>query len=77
VRRNGLVMGLEFDDEMGGILMSSALYRHGMWAMFAGFDFSVLQFKPGLLVDEPYCDLALAKLDAALGDVEKQRAAGR
>jgi putrescine aminotransferase len=77
VRRNGLVMGLEFDDEMGGILMSSALYRHGLWAMFAGFDFSVLQFKPGLLVDESYCDLALAKLDAALSDVEKQRAAGR
>ncbi len=69
VRRTGLVIGLEFDNPMGGLLMSSTLYRHGLWAMFAGFDFSVLQFKPGLLVDEAYCDLALEKLDAALGDV--------
>ncbi len=76
VRRSGLVMGLQFDDPAGGLLMSSTLYKHGMWAMFAGFDFSVLQFKPGLLVDEPYCDLALAKLDAALSEIDSQRAGG-
>ncbi len=76
IRRTGLVMGLEFDDAMGGILMSTQLYKHGLWAMFAGFDFSVLQFKPGLLVDEPYCDLVIAKLEAALSDVENKRAAG-
>lgn len=75
VRRCGLVMGLEFDDPMGGLLMSSALYRHGVWAIFAGFDFSVLQFKPGLLVDEGYCDLALERFEAALVEVEHTRAA--
>ena len=36
--------------------------------MFAGYDLSVLQFKPGLLVDEAYCDEALERLDSALGD---------
>ena len=33
--------------------------------MFAGFDRSVLQFKPGLLLDGATADAALAKLDAA------------
>jgi acetylornithine/succinyldiaminopimelate/putrescine aminotransferase len=46
--------------------MSGALYRHGIWAMFAGFDPSVLQFKPGLLIDEAYCDEALQRLENAL-----------
>ncbi len=73
VRRKGLVMGLEFDDTAGGMTMSSMLYKHGIWAMFAGFDPSVLQFKPGLLVDRPYCDIALERLDAALAEVEASR----
>jgi hypothetical protein len=42
--------------------------------MFAGYDLSVLQFKPGLLVDDPYCDLLLERLDAALTDVERESA---
>lgn len=70
VRRRGLVMGLKTSEPMGGVQLSVALYRHGVWAMFAGFDLSVLQFKPGLLVDEAYCDELLRRLDAALSDVE-------
>jgi signal transduction histidine kinase len=50
----------------GGMRMSAALYRHGIWAMFAGFDRAVLQFKPGLFVDEAYCNEALTRFEAAL-----------
>lgn len=74
VRQKGLVMGLELADATGALQLSPALYRRGVWAMFAGFDFSVLQFKPGLLVDEEYCDILLQRLDAALGDVERPAA---
>jgi acetylornithine/succinyldiaminopimelate/putrescine aminotransferase len=69
VRRKGLVMGLELDAPFGAVALSAALYRHGVWAIFAGFDLSVLQFKPGLLVDEAYCDTVLERLDDALADV--------
>ena len=63
-------MGLEVEGDLGGIELSRALYRHGVWAIFSGFDLSVLQFKPGLLVDEAYCDELIEKLDAALTEIE-------
>ncbi len=66
IRRKGLVMGLVFDAPAGGVQMMSALYRHGVWAIFAGYDRSVLQFKPGLFVDRAYCDEALTRFEAAL-----------
>jgi acetylornithine/succinyldiaminopimelate/putrescine aminotransferase len=72
VRRKGLVMGLVTSHSAGGMLLSAALYRNGVWAMFAGFDPSVLQFKPGLLVDRPYCDELLQRLDAALQELEAE-----
>jgi hypothetical protein len=34
--------------------------------MFAGFDRRYLQFKLGLLVDKPYIDEALEKMETAL-----------
>jgi len=66
VRQRGLVMGLKFDAPDGGAQMTAALFRHGIWAMFAGFDPSVLQLKPGLLIDTAYCDEALQRIDDAL-----------
>ncbi len=74
VRQKGLVMGLELASPTGALDLCPTLYRHGVWAIFAGFDFSVLQFKPGLLVDEPYCDLLLSRLDAALAELERRAA---
>jgi acetylornithine/succinyldiaminopimelate/putrescine aminotransferase len=71
VRRCGLVMGLETDHPLGALQLSRALYRRGVWAIFAGFDLSVLQFKPGLLVDEAYCDDVLDRLDTALADLAR------
>jgi len=66
IRQQGLVMGLEFDAPDGGMRMTAALYQQGIWAMFAGFDRSVLQFKPGLLIDRAYCDEALGRFEDAL-----------
>jgi acetylornithine/succinyldiaminopimelate/putrescine aminotransferase len=66
IRQLGIIFGLGFDDEAGGLKMARALYRTGLWAMFAGFDRRYLQFKLGLLVDAAYCDEALEKLEAAL-----------
>jgi acetylornithine/succinyldiaminopimelate/putrescine aminotransferase len=63
VRRQGVVMGLRFAHERGGQLMTRALYDAGVWAMFAGLDTSVLQWKAGLLVDAAYCDEALSRLE--------------
>ena len=66
IRQLGVIFGLGFDDPAGGMKMARALYKNGLWAMFAGFDRRYLQFKLGLLVDRPYCDEALEKLEAAL-----------
>ena len=65
VRQTGLVIGLRFAHPAGGMLMTRALYDAGVWAMFAGFDTSVLQVKPGLLLSDAETELALAALDEA------------
>ena len=63
-------MGLRFGHRRGALTMVEALYRHGIWAMFAGFDPSVLQWKPGLLVDQPYADEAIERFTLAIAEVE-------
>ncbi len=65
VRQSGLVIGLRFAHPLGGMLMTRACYDAGLWAMFAGFDRSVLQFKPGLLMSDGEAGEALARLEAA------------
>jgi acetylornithine/succinyldiaminopimelate/putrescine aminotransferase len=66
VRQTGLVIGLRFDHPQGGMLMTKALHDIGLWAMFAGFDPSALQVKPGLLLDDATADQVLALLDEAI-----------
>ncbi len=61
------MIGLRFAHPQGGMLMTKALYDAGVWAMFAGFDPSVLQVKPGLLMDDVLADEVLARLDQAMG----------
>ena len=77
VRQRGVVMGIRFDDSSGALRMSGALYREGVWAMFSGFDLSVLQWKPGLLIDRTYADEALARFERALASEQEQHGAGR
>jgi len=73
IRRKGLVMGLVFDAPTGGVQMMAALYQRGIWAIVAGYDRSVLQFKPGLLVDRAFCDEALTRFESALRAVKGAR----
>jgi putrescine aminotransferase len=77
VRQAGLVMGLEFEGEAGALLMLKPLYEHGVWAMFAGFDPSVLQCKPGLLIDLPLCDDLLERFESAVHAAGVRRDEGR
>lgn len=56
IRQNGLVMGLEFNHPEGAKLVSTELYKNGVWAIFATLDTRVLQFKPGLLLGPDDCD---------------------
>lgn len=66
IRQQGLVMGLEFDGKGGALHMLKPLYASGIWAMFAGFDPSVLQCKPGLLIDLELCDDLLERFEIAV-----------
>ncbi|MBZ2167604.1 aminotransferase class III-fold pyridoxal phosphate-dependent enzyme [Marinobacter sp. F4216] len=66
IRQLGLIIGLEFDSATTCKIMVKALYDQGVWAMLAGFDQRVLQFKPGLLVDRSYCSEVLVRLEKAL-----------
>ena len=65
VRQTGLVIGLRMRQEMGGMMMTRLLFDQGVWAMFAGFDRSVLQIKPGLLMDDATIVEALASFGRA------------
>ena len=70
VRRCGVIMALRFDDRMGALTMARALYEQGVWAMFAGFDASTMQWKPGLLVDDDWIDETLDRFERAITGVE-------
>jgi len=65
IRQKGLVMGLKFTDSTIAYGMMRALYENGIWAIVAAFDESVLQFKPGLLVDQAFCDEILKRFENA------------
>ena len=52
IRQSGLVIGLRVDHPDGGVFLQQELYELGLWAIASGFDQSVLQFKPGLLLDD-------------------------
>lgn len=65
VRQTGLIIGVRFAHDVGGMLMTKLLFDQGVWAMFAAFDRSVLQVKPGLLMPEADIDAVLAAFDRA------------
>jgi acetylornithine/succinyldiaminopimelate/putrescine aminotransferase len=66
VRQSGLVIGLRVDHPDGAIYLQQELFELGVWAIASGFDQSVLQFKPGLLLDDPLADTVLERLSDAL-----------
>ena len=69
VRQSGLVCGLRFAHPQGGLHAMAGLYRRGVWAVFAGFDPSVLQLKPGLLLDVDTLDLVLDRIEATVASL--------
>jgi putrescine aminotransferase len=73
VRQTGLVFGLKVDHPEGALHLMKALYDEGVWAMFAGFDMSVLQFKPGLLLDADGADDILERMGRALEAAKRLR----
>jgi acetylornithine/succinyldiaminopimelate/putrescine aminotransferase len=66
VRQTGLIIGLRVDHPDGAVYMQQELYKLGVWAIASGFDQSVLQFKPGLLMDEQTTSDVLDRLELAL-----------
>ena len=66
VRQSGLLIGLRLDHPDGAIFMQQELFERGVWAIASGFDQAVLQFKPGLLLDDSDLDLILERLGDAL-----------
>jgi len=66
IRQNGLVIGLRFDNEYGGMMMAACSYESGLWAFPAGFDRSILQFKLNILVDQEACEEALLLLEKSI-----------
>jgi len=66
IRQCGLVIGLKYDDPLGAVHMCKALFEKGIWAMIAGFDYSVMQCKPWLFLDRPLIEDILTRFEEAL-----------
>ena len=56
------MIGLRVDHPDGAVFLQQELYELGLWAIASGFDQSVLQFKPGLLLDDATIDESLELL---------------
>jgi acetylornithine/succinyldiaminopimelate/putrescine aminotransferase len=57
-------------------MMTAAGYEVGLWAFFAGFERSVLQFKPGLLIRREECDELLGLVEKAISLCEERHGVG-
>ncbi len=75
VRKNGLVMGLEFDYPRGAELVMQELYKQGVWAIYSALDPRVLQFKAGLLMSlelsKEVMDILECSIDAVVKSLPK------
>jgi len=56
LRRRGMLMALVFDEPHGGMTAMKALFDAGIYAFFASYDPSVLQFKPVLTLTDDEAD---------------------
>jgi acetylornithine/succinyldiaminopimelate/putrescine aminotransferase len=70
VRQSGLVIGLRVDHPDGAVYLQQELFELGVWAIASGFDQSVLQFKPGLLLDLGLAEAVVERLETALARVK-------
>jgi acetylornithine/succinyldiaminopimelate/putrescine aminotransferase len=72
--RRGLMMGLVFASEDIGPRMTRALAKHGVIAVFSGFNRHILQLMPPLVIGPAEVDEVLEALDLAMLDVERDLA---
>lgn len=77
IRQDGLVIGLEFNHPRGGNIVMEHLYEHGIWAIFSTLDPTVLQFKPGVLLDPAICDEALQRVEVSVAAASVEAMSGR
>jgi acetylornithine/succinyldiaminopimelate/putrescine aminotransferase len=66
IRQDGVVIGLEFDHPEGARHVMRELYGVGVWAIFSTLDPRVLQYKPGLLLDDALADELLERTGDAV-----------
>lgn len=72
IRQKGVVMGLVFNHPEGAKYVMQSLYQNGVWAIYSMLDSRVLQFKPGLLCDQAYCDELLTRVEKGISDAAKK-----
>ena len=68
IRHLGLALAIKFDHPVGGLMMMSGLYRHGVLAIMAANDHSVVQIKPPLVIDQAQVDDLMTAIEAATHD---------
>lgn len=66
IRQRGVVLGLEFAHDEGAKYVMRHLYQRGVWAIFSTLDPSVLQFKPGILLDPDLAEEVLDRVEGAV-----------
>ncbi|MEK3935421.1 aminotransferase class III-fold pyridoxal phosphate-dependent enzyme [Sporosarcina sp. FSL W7-1349] len=66
IRQKGVILGLEFSKPDGAKDVMRALYDNGVWAIYSMLDTKVLQFKPGILLDQRYCDDLLNRVETSM-----------
>ena len=76
VRQLGLMMGLKLADPAYGPLLTLAGFQHGLLAIYANNDPSVVQLLPPLIIRPAEVEQVLAALDPMLAWVEAAVAAG-
>jgi acetylornithine/succinyldiaminopimelate/putrescine aminotransferase len=69
--RRGLMIGLILASEDIGPRMTRALAKHGVIAVFSGFNRQILQLMPPLVIQPPEVDEVLDALDHAMVEVER------
>ena len=67
VRRRGMLLGLEFEEEHGGMTAMKRLFDAGLYAFFASFDPRVLQFKPPLTATDDDVEAIVAIVRGTFG----------
>jgi putrescine aminotransferase len=72
VRQRGLMIGFELREADMGPMMTAALGRHGVLAVFADFNPSVMQILPPLIIVAEEVDEVLDSTERALGEVAEQ-----